>query len=56
MYNKNKKRVTITITQKAHDKIKTYAKEKHTSVSGAIENWIWNELKISEDIIVEKNR
>lgn len=42
----NKKRVTITLTPKSHEKIKRYAKKKHTSVSGAIEDWIWNELNV----------
>ena len=45
MEKENKKKVTISLTQKSHEKIKEYAKEKHTSVSGAIEEWIWNELK-----------
>lgn len=45
MVKENKKRVTITLTPKSHEKIKRYAKKKHTSVSGAIEDWIWNELK-----------
>ena len=45
MEKENKKKVTISLTQKSHEKIKEYAKEKHTSVSGAIEDWIWNELK-----------
>lgn len=44
MVQENKKKVTITITPKSHEKIKRYAKKKHTSVSGAIEDWIWNEL------------
>ena len=44
MAKENKKKVTITLTPKSHEKIKQYAKKKHTSVSGAIEDWIWNEL------------
>lgn len=44
MSEENKKRVTITLTPKAHEKIKKYAKEKHTTVSAAIEYWIWNYL------------
>ena len=50
MVEENKKRVTITLTPKSHEKIKKYAKKKHTSVSGAIEDWIWNEL----DFDIEK--
>ncbi|MDU1022886.1 MAG: DUF6364 family protein [Peptoniphilus harei] len=46
MVKENKKKVTITLTPKSHEKIKKYSKEKHTSVSGAIEDWIWNELDI----------
>lgn len=49
MVRENKKRVTITLTPKSHEKIKQYAKKKHTSVSGAIEDWIWNELKLNND-------
>lgn len=49
MLQENKKRVTITITPKSHKKIKRYAKNKHTSVSGAIEDWIWNELKFDKE-------
>lgn len=45
MVQEKKKRITITITPKSHEKIKRYAKKKHTSVSGAIEDWIWNELE-----------
>lgn len=49
MSDENKKRVTITLTPEAHEKIKMYAKMKHTNVSAAIEDWIWNELEIDED-------
>ncbi len=49
MVKENKKRVTITLTPKSHEKIKQYAKKKHTSVSGAIEDWIWNELQFNND-------
>lgn len=50
MTEENKKKVTISLTPKSHEKIKKYAKKKHTSVSGAIEDWIWNELQeIKED-------
>lgn len=45
MVKENKKRINITLTPKSHEKIKQYAKKKHTSVSGAIEDWIWNELE-----------
>lgn len=45
MTRENKKRITISLTPKSHEKIKRYAKEKHTSVSGAIEDWIWNQLE-----------
>lgn len=48
MARSKKKQVTITLTPKAHEKIKEYAKEKHTTVSGAIEDWIWNELEVKE--------
>lgn len=44
MPNENKKKVTITLTPKSHEKIKEYAKTRHTTVSAAIEDWIWNEL------------
>ncbi|MBS5888133.1 MAG: hypothetical protein KIB08_06470 [Negativicoccus succinicivorans] len=51
MTKENKKKVTISLTPKSHEKIKRYAKKKHTSVSGAIEDWIWNELQeIKEDM------
>lgn len=49
MIKENKKRVTITLSHKSHEKIKKYAKKKHTSVSGAIEDWIWNELDNDSD-------
>lgn len=45
MKGDSKKRVTITLSPKSHEKIKQYAKSKHTSVSGAIEDWIWNQLE-----------
>lgn len=49
MANENKKRVTITLTPQAQEKIKQYADEKHTTVSAAIEDWIWNELKTEKE-------
>lgn len=49
MVQENKKKVTITLTPKSHEKIKQYAKKKHTSVSGAIEDWIWNELELDKE-------
>jgi len=49
MTSENKKKVTITLTPKSHEKIKKYANEKHTTVSAAIEDWIWNELEIKEN-------
>lgn len=36
----NKKSVTITLTSKAHKKIKKYAMKKHTILSAAIGDWI----------------
>lgn len=53
MVKENKKKVTITLTPKAYEKIKWFAKKKHTSVSEAIEDWIWNELK--EDLEKKDN-
>lgn len=48
MSQENKKKVTITLTPKSHEKIKEYAKDKHTTVSAAIEDWIWNELNVEK--------
>lgn len=49
MVKENKKRINITLTPKSHEKIKQYAKKKHISVSGAIEDWIWNELEFNQE-------
>lgn len=46
--DETRKKVTITLTPKSHEKIKKYASDKHTTVSGAIEHWIWNELEVKE--------
>jgi hypothetical protein len=51
-----KKRVTVTLTPKAHEKIKNYAKEKHTTVSAAIEYWIWNQLDKNQNDNLKDNK
>lgn len=53
MVKENKKKVIITLTPKAHEKMKRFTKKKHISVSGAIEDWIWNELE--EDLEKKDN-
>ena len=45
-----KVRINISINQDTADRLKQYAYENHTTVSGAIEQWIWSTKVKNEKI------
>lgn len=38
-----KVRVNITLDPDTHERLKQYARDNHTTVSAAIEQWIWKQ-------------
>lgn len=47
---RNRIRVNISLSQDTSERLKLYAFENHTTVSGAIEQWIWQQ-KVKGDQI-----
>lgn len=45
-----KVRINISVNQDTADRLKQYAHENHTTVSGAIEQWIWS-VKVKNEQI-----
>lgn len=45
-----KTRINVSLDSKTVERLKEYAWENKTSVSGAIEDWIWNEARLTTDV------
>lgn len=47
----SKTRVNISLSEDTLERLKQYAYENHTTVSGAITDWIWNKAKVKNSQI-----